>query len=192
MLKRNGKVASRDDQLSLFDVAISNAGRNLSDAVRTNGRTPFARIPAEDGTRDGDHRHLNGSALRSAGENNRRNGSTHPAAGDGAEADAATGTRPGLGDDSGEIHSSPGGRRSLNARNYRIRPEDRLGDGSLKQKFRDNLAAIGVVRQLQREDRSATDDEKRVLDTNTTDEPIISGLPVFPGTRSSLYTPIDG
>jgi N12 class adenine-specific DNA methylase len=38
-----------------------------------------------------------------------------------------------------------------------------LGDGSLKQKFRDNLAAIRLVRQLQSEARSATNDEKRVL-----------------------------
>src|SRR5207244_5652553 len=46
---------------------------------------------------------------------------------------------------------------------YRIRPEDRLGDGPLKQKFRDNIAAIQLIRQLQLENRSATDDEKRVL-----------------------------
>jgi N12 class adenine-specific DNA methylase len=38
-----------------------------------------------------------------------------------------------------------------------------LGDGSPKQKFRDNLAAIRLVRQLQSKARSATDDEKRVL-----------------------------
>ena len=94
----------------------------------------------------------------------RRNGSSHPAARNGAEADSAAGARSGVGDDPGEIHSSPAGRRrELNARNYRIRAEDRLGDGSLKQKFRDNVAAIHVVRQLQLEERSATDDEKRLL-----------------------------
>jgi hypothetical protein len=38
-----------------------------------------------------------------------------------------------------------------------------LGDGSLKRKFCDNIAAIRVVRQLQLEDRSATDDEKHLL-----------------------------
>jgi hypothetical protein len=36
-----------------------------------------------------------------------------------------------------------------------------LGDGSLRHNFRDNIAAIHVVRQLQLDDRSATDDEKR-------------------------------
>jgi N12 class adenine-specific DNA methylase len=69
-----------------------------------------------------------------------------------------------LGDDSGEIHSSTAGRESeLNTRNYRIRAEDRLGDGSLKQKCRDNFAAIELVRRLDADNRSATDEEKRIL-----------------------------
>ena len=51
----------------------------------------------------------------------------------------------------------------LNARNYRIRAEDRLGDGSLKQKCRDNFAAIELVQRLDLESRPATDDEKRIL-----------------------------
>jgi N12 class adenine-specific DNA methylase len=68
-----------------------------------------------------------------------------------------------VGDDSGEIHSSSARRRELNAGNYCICAEDRLGDGSLKQKFRANLAAIRIVRQLQLEERSATDAEKRLL-----------------------------
>ena len=69
-----------------------------------------------------------------------------------------------MGNDSREIHPSFAGRESqLNARNYRIRREEGLGEGSLKQKFRDNIAAIQVVRQLQLEDRSATDDENRLL-----------------------------
>ncbi len=69
-----------------------------------------------------------------------------------------------MGDDSGEIHSSPTGREpELNARNYRIRAEDRLGDGSLKQKFRDNIATIELVRRLDAESRGASEDEKRVL-----------------------------
>ena len=60
-----------------------------------------------------------------------------------------------MGDDSGEIHSSPAGRESqLNARNYRIRAEDRLGDGSLKQKCRDNFAAIELVRLLDSQNRA--------------------------------------
>lgn len=69
-----------------------------------------------------------------------------------------------MGDDSGEIHSSPAGRESqLNARNYRIRAEDRLGDGSLKQKCRDNFAAIELVRLLDSQGRAASDEEKQIL-----------------------------
>jgi N12 class adenine-specific DNA methylase len=69
-----------------------------------------------------------------------------------------------LGNDSGEIHSSPAGKeRELNARNYRIRAEDRLGDGSLKQKCRDNFAAIELVRLLDSQSRAASDEEKRIL-----------------------------
>jgi N12 class adenine-specific DNA methylase/phospholipid N-methyltransferase len=69
-----------------------------------------------------------------------------------------------LGDDSREIRSSPAGRESrLNARNYRIRAEDRIGDGSLKQKCRDNFAAIELVRLLDSQSRAASDEEKRIL-----------------------------
>jgi len=67
-----------------------------------------------------------------------------------------------VGDDSGEIHSASGG-RELDAANYRIRSDDRLGEGSLKQKCRDNLTAIELVSRLDQESRAATDDEKRIL-----------------------------
>ena len=107
--------------------------------------------------------HLNGSSVRGAGENDRRNGSADAEIGNGTEADSAAGARSGLGDDSGEIHSSAAGRESLNANNYRIRPEDALGRGSLKQKCRDNFAAIELAHRLDAEAREATEDEKRVL-----------------------------
>jgi N12 class adenine-specific DNA methylase len=69
-----------------------------------------------------------------------------------------------VGDGPREIYSSPTGREpELNAPNYRIGAEDRLGDGSLKQKFRDNIAAIELVRLLDAESRGASEDEKRVL-----------------------------
>jgi hypothetical protein len=164
MLKRNGKVATRDDQLSLFDFGRSNGQRNLSHTIRTDGRTPLAGIPSEHGSRTGSEGHVDGSTLRGPGENNWRNGSVDAEIGNRTEIDSTTGARSGLGDDSGEIHSPPAGRgRELNARNYRIQTDDRLGDGSPKQKFRDNLAAIRLVRQLQSKARSATDDEKRVF-----------------------------
>src|SRR6266540_3053194 len=163
MLKRNGQVASRDDQLSLFDFARSREQTNLSDPIRTDGRTPLAGVPAENGAGPGGQGDTDGRFVRSAGANYRRNGSADAEIGNGAEADSAAGARPGLGDDSGEIHSLATGRESLNANNYRIRPEDALGRGSLKQKCRDNFAAIELAHRLDAEARKATDDEKRVL-----------------------------
>jgi len=70
-----------------------------------------------------------------------------------------------LGDDPGEIYTPSAGRNGqrLNTRNYRIQPDDRLGDGSLKQKCRDNFAAIELARKLEVENRTATEEERRVL-----------------------------
>jgi N12 class adenine-specific DNA methylase len=163
MLKRNGQVASRDDQLSLFDFARSREQTNLSDPIRTNGRTSLAGVPAEDGSRTGGEGPTDESVVRGAGANNRRNGSSDQEIGNGAEPDAATGARSRLGNDPGEIHSPAAGRESLNANNYRIRQEDALGRGTLKQKCRDNFAAIELVHRLDAERREATEDEKRIL-----------------------------
>ena len=70
-----------------------------------------------------------------------------------------------MGDDPGEIYSPSAGREPelLNANNYRIRAEDAIGSGSLKQKCRDNFTAIELVRRLASEGRPAMDEEKRVL-----------------------------
>ena len=70
-----------------------------------------------------------------------------------------------MGDDPGEVYPPAAGRelKRLNTNNYRITAEDRLGEGSLKQKCRDNFAAIELVRKLDAEGRAATDEEKRAL-----------------------------
>lgn len=70
-----------------------------------------------------------------------------------------------MGNDPGEVYSpsARGEPERLNSRNYRITAEDRLGEGSLKQKCRDNFAAIELVRKLETEERPATDEEKRTL-----------------------------
>jgi N12 class adenine-specific DNA methylase/SAM-dependent methyltransferase/TolA-binding protein len=51
----------------------------------------------------------------------------------------------------------------LNGNNYRITEADRVGVGSLKQKCRDNLEAIAVLKQIEKEERNASTEEKRVL-----------------------------
>ncbi len=70
-----------------------------------------------------------------------------------------------MGDDPGEVYSPSSGREPerLNAGNYRIRAEDEVGEGSLKQKCRDNFAAIELVQKLDSEGCAAADEEKRVL-----------------------------
>ena len=50
-----------------------------------------------------------------------------------------------------------------NQRNYRITDADQVGLGSLKQKWRHNLAAIALLKQLEAEQRQPSDEEKRVL-----------------------------
>jgi hypothetical protein len=50
-----------------------------------------------------------------------------------------------------------------NQANYRITEADLLAAGSLKQKCRDNLAAIESLKRLEAEGRPATEAEKRVL-----------------------------
>jgi N12 class adenine-specific DNA methylase len=71
-----------------------------------------------------------------------------------------------LGNGQGEVHP-PADRERLgpprNLANYRISDRDRLGEGSLKQKFRANVEAIKVLRRIESEQRPASDDEKAVL-----------------------------
>jgi N12 class adenine-specific DNA methylase len=123
----------------------------------------LAGVPAEDGSGTGGQGGLNGSSLRGAGKNHRRNGSSDAEIGNRTKAHAAASARSRLGDNSREIHSLAAGRESLNANNYRIRAEDALGRGSLKQKCRDNFGAIELAHRLDAEARDATDDEKRIL-----------------------------
>ncbi|MCG3147664.1 MAG: hypothetical protein PCFJNLEI_01105 [Verrucomicrobiae bacterium] len=71
-----------------------------------------------------------------------------------------------MGDGPGEIRSPAAGERlgpPRNQANYRITDRDRLGEGSLKQKFRANVEAIKLLRRLESEKRAASDDEKAVL-----------------------------
>src|ERR1700730_2868037 len=161
MLKRNGKVTAQgkaQEQLSLFDLLYRRESTNPSDPIRIDGRAPLAGGSSDGGEGNGSDGHIAGGIVRGAGNDSGRNGDALPETGDGAEADSAAGARSGLGDDSGEIYSARAGREPepLNSNNYRIRPEDALGEGSLKQKCRDNFAALELVRKLDSENRAAT------------------------------------
>jgi N12 class adenine-specific DNA methylase len=49
------------------------------------------------------------------------------------------------------------------SRDFRITAAHRIGQGSLPEKARDNIAAIRLLKALEAQDREATDDEKTVL-----------------------------
>ena len=49
------------------------------------------------------------------------------------------------------------------SRDFRITDAHRIGQGSLHEKARDNIAAIRLLKTLEAENRDATDDEKAVL-----------------------------
>ena len=49
------------------------------------------------------------------------------------------------------------------SRDFRINESHRIGQGSLREKARDNLAAIRVLKKLEGENHDATDEEKRIL-----------------------------
>ncbi len=61
------------------------------------------------------------------------------------------------------VLKSPPERPYPNSRNYRITDADEVGQGSLRQKCRGNLEALGVLNRLKSEGRDATPEEQRVL-----------------------------
>ena len=69
-----------------------------------------------------------------------------------------------MGDRPGKVYpASPGTVVEQNLRNYRITDADKIGSGSLKQKFRENVAAIETLHRVEAERREATVEEKAAL-----------------------------
>jgi hypothetical protein len=66
-----------------------------------------------------------------------------------------------MGDGAGTLRP-PAARRAVTD-NYRITEADKIGLGGLKQKFRQNMAAIETLRQIEAENRDATPQEKSIL-----------------------------
>ena len=176
------KVRNDPHQLDLFALTFPN--REAIDAIWPHGGEAVARVPAEDGrgTRN------QGAAARDVagggGENRRGIQSISPSV-DAPGPEATADPPVGLGDGSGEIHSpvrvladsheavgqqANGHKTPLpvpeplrNQSNYRITDADKIGFGSLKQKCHDNLVAIELLKQIEAETRTATEEEKRVL-----------------------------
>ena len=47
--------------------------------------------------------------------------------------------------------------------NYRITPEDKIGEGTPKQKYKENVTAIKILKQIEAEGREATKEEQAIL-----------------------------
>jgi len=153
-----------DDQLELF--TPTGKTHENTHSIRPDGRETLAGVPAEPGRGTRGTRGIAGDALRSSGENQGRDGRSADAI-DEAGPDAATGERSGLGNGQGTL--SPAATRSSqvepprNLANYRIAETDRLGEGSPKQKFRQNIEAIRLFRRIAQEKRAASNEDKGIL-----------------------------
>ena len=166
--KRPDTKAVEAEQLDLlFNANRYDSNRtNTTDAIRQNGGKTLARISSEKSNRTGGAGQASGGAPRSGGNDGERtlrpdNGESN------AGLNGAASARPGLGDGSDTIHlfAARAERERIvrNQNNYRITPDDKVGEGSLKEKCRANLAAIKLVRTLQDEKRTATKEEKSKL-----------------------------
>src|SRR5580658_5151870 len=171
MAFKRTKARLDDNQLDLFGYATNRT--NHIDTIRTDGEEALARVSPEHGEANGSNGRTSGDAVRSPGKDEGRNGRPHAEAHP-AELHPGPSSSDGMGNGEGEIHSADAGKPSSltpfrdaepvrNQNNYRITDADRVGVGSLKQKCRDNLAAIELLKNLELEGRPATADEKRVL-----------------------------
>jgi N12 class adenine-specific DNA methylase len=94
----------------------------------------------------------------------------HPAAAGAGSGRPGRGNAAGTGGERKPVPEVPTGpnvkpaeRPTLPAINYRITDETELGKGSEGVKFRDNIAAIQALKNIEREDRRATPEEQRQL-----------------------------
>jgi hypothetical protein len=154
MALKRSKPKVDDTQLDLFSYAGNHP--NHTDAVRNNGRETLAGVPFEHGAGTGTEGDPSEDAPGGGGKDEGRDARIDDGP-DPARINGAAGARPGLGDGEGTLYppaarngSAVGYRPRVN---YRITPADRIGEGSLKQKAQNNLAAIRLMRGSGTENR---------------------------------------
>lgn len=164
--KRPNVKAGEAEQLDLLFNAkgYDSNTTDTTDAIRQNGRETLARVSSQprEGTRSS--RQASANASGGGGADSQRTLRPDNAVPKGG-VDGSTGARPGVGDSTDAIHLFAARTERLvrNQNNYRILATDKVGEGSLKEKCRANLAAIKVARLLQKENRPATKEEKSKL-----------------------------
>src|SRR6185436_7816591 len=144
-MRTRNRVRNDDLQLDLFGASLPSAERVAAETVDT------LRLPGRESWRN----RLTEEQIRpDSGRLDR--GGRDP-----------TADRPGMGASGEETYHSPAGKvadnivvlpapvhepeQLRNQNNYRITDADRVGTGSLKQKCRDNLAAVELLKRLEAE-----------------------------------------
>jgi hypothetical protein len=150
------------DQLDLFDYIPRHD--NDSNLLRSDGREALAGAPAQDGSGTGDEGAARRDDSERGGPDPKRHGEHYPTIDFTAGIQAGGRGAGGLGTGSGTVYSvATGSRVETSSGNYRITDADLIGVGGIKQKFKQNVAAIEALRQIEAEDRTATPAEQAIL-----------------------------
>jgi N12 class adenine-specific DNA methylase len=164
MAVKRSKTNDENAQLDLF--SYRRTTDDNVDPIRLNGREALVGVPSQNGERNGSQRHLAANVIGGGREDEGRDVRFDHGV-DETRINGSTSSRPGLGNGEGEIHSPASRTERLdapwNTANYRISETDAIGEGSLKEKCRGNLAAIRLLRRLRAENRPASDQEKSTL-----------------------------
>ena len=183
--RTRGRQQRGDSNLQLDLFGLQRLNYETTHPIRPDGRETLAGIPPANGRGAGSVEPAPRDAADGGGTDRNGTGPASPAV-DPAGCNAAIGARPGLGNGAGEIHLPParvladGHHKDAeadagvdvptaepepprNQNNFRITYEDRIGLGTLKQKCRDNLAAIALLKKLEADNQPATEEEKRML-----------------------------
>lgn len=137
------------------------AGEQAGAVQKPQGKRGAEPAPAERGP-DGDgnvplDRDPDGAVEGSAG----RPDPALPA--DRRDPDDRGGNRPGRGRVPAKVSEAEKARQQAAALNYRITPDDKIGQGGPKEKVRANIEAIRLLKLVTGENRAATEAEKRIL-----------------------------
>lgn len=137
-------------------------GNNIGDAGIDNGSDEDNRRQAAEGeptTKNGEHH----ETLSVQSDDNRHGMGN----GEGQDSSSGRGRRTKADLDpnqSSSIDTAANNSFSQSSRiNFKITPEDSIGSGGLKTKFKDNVAAIKLLKQLETENRLATPEEQKIL-----------------------------
>lgn len=136
------------------------------DTVRDDGEDSLGDSQTEDGSETEGAGGLSDGAGERSGESQKDDSASGEQGGDGS------GISKGDGIEGTDTSSSGGGTTNTGSgqdavqpagTNYRISVTDRVGEGSIGEKYNDNIAAIRTLKKIESENRLATEDEQKIL-----------------------------